>query len=127
MGCSAYADYLVLLSFSVTELQKIVVSREVFGRENGLSFNAKKSKCVKFARQPSEGTPAASQSSEFDMEWVDTFPYLRHLFQKDPELGKLLKRRRSCIAKRLREHDNKLLRGVLDNMIYAPTSSFAVT
>ena len=50
-GCIAYADDLTLLCPSVSGLQNMLAICEKFGYEYSVSYNAKKTQCVAFARK----------------------------------------------------------------------------
>ena len=70
-----YADDLILLSASIYDLQKMLNICSNTGNDLGLSFNAKKSKCIVIGPTIT-GIPAAMTISNMPLQWVDKIKYL---------------------------------------------------
>lgn len=87
LGCIAYADDIVLLSTSATDLQKMVDLCVQYGEKHAIKFNASKTKCVKFS-QKKEQRPAPIFLAGVALEWADEFVYLGHVIHSDLSISK---------------------------------------
>ena len=86
-GCLSYADDMTLLCPTVTGLQKMIKTCEIYGAEYDVIYNATKSKCMMFSRGGKEnGTQVLLQNCE--LAWTDTMKYLGCFLTKDLSEGK---------------------------------------
>jgi len=75
-GCVLYADDVMLMSASICKMQYMLNICCEFGKENGLTFNAKKSVCMMFGKRLSN-TPLPMMHIEgSEMQWCEECTYL---------------------------------------------------
>ncbi len=83
-GCIIYADDFTLLSPSLKGLQKMVDICSDFGQEYSVSYNASKTKCMKFERVPSGSMPSTPiLLNNSALQWETSMKHLGNILQNN--------------------------------------------
>ena len=69
-----HADYLLLLSASVLELQKMLIICGDSGNDLGINFNCSKSMCMSIC--PNQNTATPMSVSGLKIQWIEKIKYL---------------------------------------------------
>ena len=84
-GCIMYADDLLLMSASISDMQRMLDLCAAFGVNNNIIFNHKKSFCLRIGKLACEGD-SRMRLCNMDLSWVESVKYLRIMLSAGNEL-----------------------------------------